>query len=291
MVDQAQRLREMFQGQQAFPAPKRLGFSRVIVVSSGKGGVGKTNLVVNLAVLMGQAGNKVIILDTDLGMANVDILFSLKQSYNLVDVLRGHKDLDDITLKGPYGIEIVPGGSNLPDIVDMDQQQREQLISQFSRLEKEGSIMLVDCPAGLSRNVLSFIAAGDDLLLVTTPEPTAIADAYSIIKVVAHYKLKPNINLVLNMVRSVKQGESAYYRLENVCRSYLNVKTKFLGCIEFDEHVHKAVLNCSPYVLQFPRSQASRHMREIARNLLHEKTAPPAPKKGGFLNRFLQFLK
>lgn len=291
MVDQAQRLREIFQGQQVYTVPNRSGLSRVIAVASGKGGVGKTNLVVNLSILMGQAGNKIIILDADLGMANVDILLDLRSSYSLVDVVQGRKDLSEIILKGPYNIEVIPGGSKLQEMVDMDQQQREQLISKFSNLEREGYIIFIDCPAGLSRNVLSFLAAADELLLVTTPEPTAIADVYSIIKIVNQYKLCSNISLVVNMVRNMKQGENIYRRLENVCNSYLNMKINYLGCIEFDEFVHKAVLNCSPFVLQFPRSQAARQVREITRHLLYEgrgETAPPVKKKEGFLSRFLR---
>jgi flagellar biosynthesis protein FlhG len=291
MADQAQRLREMFRGQEDFSFPRRTDSSRVIAVASGKGGVGKTNLVVNLAIVMGQLGNKVVILDTDLGMANVDILFNLRHSYSLVDVLKGHKDLSEVVLEGPYNVKVIPGGSSLPEIVEMDHQQRERLLSQFSNLEEEGRIILIDCPAGLSRNVLSFVAAANDLLLVTTPEPTAIADAYSIVKVMDQYKLHANISLVVNMVRSVKQGEGVYRRFKNVSRSYLNTNIDFWGSVLFDEHVHKAVLNSFPFVLQYPRSQATRHVREIARHLLNVKEGvaePPTKRGGGFLSRLLQ---
>jgi flagellar biosynthesis protein FlhG len=290
MVDQAERLREIFQESQFHKAPRRRGLSRIIVVASGKGGVGKTNLVVNLAVVMGQWGQKTIILDTDLGLANVDILMDLKPSFSLVDVIRGYKDLSEVVLRGPFNVEVVPGGSGLSEIVSLDNHQREQLISRLSYLEEKGDILLIDCSAGLSRTVLSFIAAADELIMVTIPEPTAITDVYSIIKVVNNYRLHSTVNLVVNMMRSAKEGENVFKRIDKVCQNFLDITINFLGGIEYDQHVHKAVLSCSPYVLQFPRSRAAQCTRHIARRLLFEEEAASGvnKKEGGFLNRLIQ---
>ncbi|MDO9536572.1 MAG: MinD/ParA family protein [Bacillota bacterium] len=291
MVDQAERLREIFQGRQTYNAPKRRGLSRIIVVASGKGGVGKTNLVVNLAIVLGQWGHKIVILDTDLGLANVDILLDLKPEYSLLDVIRGYKDLSDVVLRGPFNVEVIPGGSGFSEVVTLDNHQREQLVSRLSYIEENGDILLIDCAAGLSRNVLSFIAAADELIMVTTPEPTAITDVYSIIKVVNNYRLHSAVNLVVNMTRSPKEGENVYKRIQKVCENFLEIDLNFLGDIEFDHSVHQAVVNCLPYVLQFPRSRAAQCTRQIARRILFEEEMVPEEEKkkeGGFLKRLIK---
>ena len=290
MVDQAERLREMYKEKKFQKPPRKKGLSRVIVVASGKGGVGKTNLVVNLAVVMGQLGQKTVILDTDMGLANVDILMDLKYDFSLVDVIRGYKDLSEVILKGTFNVEVIPGGSGLSEIINLDNHQREQLISRLSYLDEEGDILLIDCSAGLSRTVLSFIAAADELIMVTTPEPTAITDVYSIIKIVSNYNLHSSVNLVVNMIRSSREGAAVFKRINKVCRNFLDIDINFLGGIEYDQHVHRAILSCSPYILQFPRSRASQCIRRIARRLLFEEEAihDVNQKKEGFLNRLMQ---
>ncbi len=274
MVDQAEKLRAMFKEQQPRPVLRRQRRSRMIAVASGKGGVGKTNLVVNLAIALGQMGKKVIILDADLGMANADILLDLKPSYSLVDVISGEKEMKDVILKGPFNVDVIPGGSGLSDLVSLDSQQREQLISRLSYLEDDDNIILVDCPAGISRDILSFFAAADDLLLVTTPEPTAITDVYGIIKVVDSYQLHTRIKLVINMVRNHREGENVFQRINYVCQHFLSIRVDFLGDIEYDQKVRQAVLTCSPYILQFPRSRATLGTQQIARRLSMEGKVP-----------------
>ena len=276
MADQADRLRSMIQERSSF---KEGSFSRIISVASGKGGVGKTNLVVNMGIIMGQLGRKIIILDTDWGMANTDILMDLKPSYSLIDVIRGGKQLQDVLLKGPHNVEVLPGGACLSDLIDLDNWQREELFSKLSYLEQEDAILLIDCSAGLSKDVFSFIISSDDLVLVTTPEPTAITDAYGIIKVISKYESRPRIGVVVNMVRHTNEGEAIFQRIEEVSRRFLDVKVDYLGCVEFDQHVKKAVVNCYPYSLQFPRSRATLLTREITRNLLYGDDEQAAGKK------------
>lgn len=291
MTDQAERLREMFRKRHPPARPSRKTGSRIIVVASGKGGVGKTNLVVNIALVLGQAGNRVIILDTDVGMANVDIMLDLRPGHTLVDVIRGEKELEDVILKGPFNVEVIPGGSGLSELVSMDNQKREHLISRFSSLEEEGSYILVDCSAGLSRDVLWFIAAADDLVMVTTPEPTAITDVYSIIKVVNNYRLHTSVKMVVNMVQNEAEAESVFRRIERVSQSFLELEMEFLGGIEYDPCVKKAVLNCYPYVMQFPRSKAAQKIRLITKKILQEEEElPPAEnsKESGFFSRLFQ---
>ncbi len=287
MVDQAERLRSIIQERSSRQIVDKGRFSRIIAVASGKGGVGKTNLVVNMGIIMGKLGHKIVILDTDLGMANTDILMDLKPVYTLVDVIQGNKDLKEVLLKGPHNVELLPGGSCLPELINLDNQQREQLFSRLSYLDQEENILLIDCSAGISRDVLFFVASSDDLVLVTTPEPTAITDAYGIIKVINKHGLKPKISVVINMVHHLKEGEVVYQRINNVCRKFLDIGVKYLGSIEYDQHVQRAVLNCYPYVLQFPRSRATLLTREITRRLLSEEEKPAKKKEEKFLRRFL----
>ena len=293
MADQAQRMREIFQRGQVFKAPRKGGLPRTFVVASGKGGVGKTNIVVNLALILGQWGQKITILDTDLGMANVDILLDLNSRFTLIDVIQGRKDLHDVILRGPANVEVIPGGSGLSQIVNLDRQQREQLIARFSALEEKGGLLLVDCSAGLSHDVLSFIAAADELILVTTPEPTAITDVYSIIKIVNNYRLHTHVNLIVNMVNNARDGENVFKRIKRVCENFLEIEVVFLGGIEYDQSVQKAVLSSYPYALQFPRSRAAQCTRHIARRILFGVETPEAgplqaDKKEGFLRRLLK---
>ena len=292
MADQAQRMREIFRKSRDFKEPHQGRPSRTFVVASGKGGVGKTNIVVNLALILGQLGQKITILDTDFGMANVDILFGLNSRFTLIDVIQGYKSFDDVILKGPGNVRIIPGGSSLSQIVDLDRQQREQLLSRFSSLEENGGLMLIDCPAGLSHDVLSFIAAADELILVTTPEPTAITDVYSIIKIVDNYKLHSHVNLIVNMMNSARDGQNVYKRIKRVCESFLEIEVVFLGGIEYDQSVQRAVLGSFPYVLQFPHSRATQCTRDIARRILFgvgtpEAGLPEPEQKKGFIRRLL----
>ncbi len=289
MADQAERLRAIVQGQRDMGSSRPKGASRTIVVASGKGGVGKTNLVINMALTMGQLGRKTMILDADLGMANVDILLDLKPVYTLIDVMSGKKELQEVILRGPYNLEVLPGGSCIPEIINMDTRQREQLISRLSYLENEVDILFIDCSAGISRNVLSFIAAADDLVLITTPEPTAITDVYSVIKIVDKYCMHASVGLIVNMVGSMREGEQIFDRIARVCHNFLNLKLTHVGSVDFDQHVQKAVINCSPYVLQYPRSRAAQATQQIARHLLGVDTAKLSGRKeNGFVRRLFQ---
>ncbi len=290
MTDQAERLRKIVKGQRHSLTARPQGVARTIVIASGKGGVGKTNLVVNMALTMGQLGRKTMILDADLGMANVDILMNLKPVYTLIDVMSGKKELQDVILRGPYNLEVLPGGSSIPEIIEIDINQREQLISRLSYLENEVDILFIDCSAGISRNMLTFISAADELVLVTTPEPTAITDVYSVMKIVDRYCMHTSAGLIVNMVSSMGEGERIFNRLARVCHNFLNLKLTNVGCVDFDQHVQKAVINCSPYVLQYPRSRAAQATQQIARHLLGVGTGEllPENKDKGFVRRLLQ---
>ncbi|MGI6658890.1 MAG: MinD/ParA family protein [Dethiobacteraceae bacterium] len=287
-MDQAERLRQLVWKQQTAPTVlKAKNKSRVITVTSGKGGVGKTSLVVNLAIALSLLGKRVMVLDADLGLANVDIMLGLLPQHTLHDVVRGTKSLADIALDGPAGIRLLPGGSGLSELADLGEKQRKALIDKLAALEESADILLIDTGAGLSRTVLSFVAAADEMLLITTPEPTAIRDAYGMVKVAATQQLQQKIGLVVNLISSEREGKEIAERLLTVSQQFLQVELQYLGGIRADAHVVTAVKQQQPFYLHSPRCRAAGNIRQIAGALL---SLPPEQPRGfsGFFNRLAQ---
>jgi flagellar biosynthesis protein FlhG len=292
LADQAERLRALARTKEDCLPQKSMhaDFSRVIAVVSGKGGVGKTNLVVNLALSLGQLGEKTIILDADVGLANVDILMGLSASASLADVLQGRRELKEVMLRGPYNVAVIPGGSALAEVFSLDSQQQEQLNARLAAFgaKKEG-LLLVDCPAGISRNLLALLGLAGEVILLTTPEPTALADAYSMIKIMERRRLFPKIYLVVNLVSSLKEGERVFARLRETCRRFLSIEPVFLGSIGFDSAVKKAVLKRSPFLIHYPHCAAAQEIQDIARRLRGAGATLPFPteEEGNILKRLL----
>ena len=261
MEDQAQKLRELMQAgapaanQQGPASQKR---TRVITVTSGKGGVGKTNLSVNLALAYAQQGKKVIVLDADLGLANVNIMLNMIPKYNLYHVIRKQKTMREIILDTEYGIQIVAGASGFSKIANLSEEERQSFISELYSLAG-ADIIIIDTSAGVSSNVLSFVAAADDAIIITTPEPTAITDAYGIIKIIATEveNLNIGLKLVVNRVKSVLEGKKVAERIINISGQFLNLKVEYLGCIYEDPIVPTSVIRQKPFILSDPKSKAA----------------------------------
>jgi len=274
MLDQASKLREIVaKGKMN----KKLAIPtfRTIAVASGKGGVGKTNLTLNLAIALAQLEKKVMILDADLGMANVDILLGLVTQYNLLSVIKGHKSLAEIIVEGPLGIKIIPGGSGLGEITSIDKQHQELLWEELKDICKDIDYLFIDCGAGISRTILGFISAADDVLVVLTPEPTSITDAYSVIKVLSKFEINSQVLLTVNKVSSLKEANLTANKIETVSNKFLNIKIKRLGYISKDHHVEKAVCNQIPFTMLDPRCQASNDIKQLAINLIEGRMKPP----------------
>lgn len=284
MQDQAAKLRELVKyGREdsAHHAP------RIIAVASGKGGVGKTNLVVNLAIALAEMGQRVVIFDADLGLANVDVLVGVVPKYNLYDVLQGTKTISEIIVTGPAGVRIVPGGSGIQDLANLDYYQRERLVRSLKELEQDTDFLLVDTGAGISRNVLGFISAADEVIIVLTPEPTSLTDAYGVIKIMSKFKLHSEVHLVVNRVASAQEAQQTIGKMVTVVQKFLQIKVLPLGYIFDDKAVGKAVRKQEPFLLRFPDSAAAGSLRQLATNLLEGNYRPP---KGttGFLNRLIR---
>lgn len=262
MEDQAQKLRELMQnGAPASAAPQGASSqkrTRVITVTSGKGGVGKTNLSVNLALAYAQQGKRVIVLDADLGLANVNIMLNMIPKYNLYHVIRKQKTMKEIILDTEYGIQIVAGASGFSKIANLSEEERQGFISELYSLAG-ADIIIIDTSAGVSSNVLSFVAAADDAIIITTPEPTAITDAYGIIKIIATEveNLNIGLKLVVNRVKSVLEGKKVAERIINISGQFLNLKVEYLGCIYEDPIVPSSVIRQKPFILSDPKSKAS----------------------------------
>ena len=274
-MDQAEKLRELVkerkmekpppqeEGEDALTPGKRTA-SKVIAVASGKGGVGKSNFTVNLAIELSKMGNRVMIMDADLGLANIDILLGINPKYNLSHVINGEKDLKDIITETEFGIKIIASGSGVKELVNLSNQQRDSFIRNLSELEDMVDIMLVDTGAGISKNTLSFIYASDYSIVVTTPEPTALMDAYGLIKVTSMSKNKIPLKLIVNMANTKEEAKEIASRVILLSRRFLNIFVESYGFIYRDKSVLSSVMAQKPFSVLYPSSKASECIKQIA---------------------------
>ncbi|MCC6443391.1 MAG: MinD/ParA family protein [Armatimonadetes bacterium] len=270
MSDQAQGLRVLAQQQKKLARsekPEQRSCCRTIAITSGKGGVGKTNLTANLAILMARDGERVLVFDADLGLANIDVLLGVSPPYNLHHVLQGAKTLEDIVISGPGGIAIITGGSGILDLAHLSEERREAVLSDFPRLDRMADVVLFDTGAGLSQNVLAFVLAADEVLVVTTPEPTAMADAYAMIKVVSQKNPEAILKLVVNMAADGKEAGAIAQNIMSVSRRFLQVPVAYLGHVPADASMGKAIRRQQALSLAYPASPAAQHIARIAAGL------------------------
>ncbi|WP_022664701.1 MinD/ParA family protein [Desulfospira joergensenii] len=241
---------------------------RVIAVTSGKGGVGKTNIVGNLAVSMAGTGKRVVIIDADVGLANVDILFNLRPEYNIRHVVSSEKRLEQVMVRSKHGVDIIPGGSGFADLTRLSEGEKLNLLSEFETLADKADIILVDTGAGISANVLYFNSAADECVVVATAEPTSITDAYALMKVMSQEYGTRYFKLIVNMVESQKDAKRVYASLSNALDKFLkNVVLEYLGCIPFDRQVQKAVQKRGLLMDHAPDSAAALAMDRIGVSL------------------------
>ncbi len=239
--------------------------SRVIAVSSGKGGVGKTNIAVNMGLTLAKRGIRVALLDADLGTANVDVLMGIRPQYHLQHLITGQRSLAEIMVETPSGLKIIPGASGLPDLVDLPDAQRDVLLRSMMALDGTVDLLLIDTGAGVGRNVVQFILSAGEVLLVTTPEPTAVTDAYALMKVLSGYRLPLAIKLVVNNAGR-GEGEAVVERLTTVAEQFLGRSIEPVGILPHDKNVPLAVRRQTPVVEFNPQSPLA-----MALNLLAER--------------------
>lgn len=231
---------------------------KVISISGGKGGVGKTNTAINLAIALSELNNKVLLFDADLGLSNVDVLLGIRSKNNISDVLHGRCRLEDVLVSGPSGIQIIPASSGVDEMANLDNLEIASLVRSFSDLTHDIDIMIVDTAAGISNQVLSFVHACQDNILVVCNEPTSLTDAYALIKVLAQQQSNTSFKILANMTRNEEDGLEMFYKLKATTDKYLDISLQYLGAIPFDNHLRDAVQKQKPVLTAFPDCPASR---------------------------------
>jgi len=296
MGDQADKLRKIVENLgspvNAGVQDQRKGAAKVITVTSGKGGVGKTNITVNLAIALSKMGFKVAILDVDFGFANVDVMLGVTAKYTLLELIRGERNILEVLTDGPCNIQFLSGGSGVEELIQLDKEHIGEFISSISFLDRLFDVILIDTGAGLSRNIMSFILAADEVLLITTPEPTAITDAYAMIKMISKQDKHRIVKLVVNKAESYKEANDILDKLLMVSDKFLSFRLQKTGYILKDECIPKAVKQQKPFFISYPKSQASHQITELAINLFsNNESMNPTNTYGkgirGFFSRLL----
>lgn len=283
MADQAQKLREFVQ--------QNKGKARVLSVTSGKGGVGKTNTSVNIAIALAQKGSRVALLDADLGLANCEVLLGLNSLYNLQHVIDGDKNIMQILVKGPGGINVIPGSSGIAKLADLGPTARQNVLNGLETIQEQFDFIIIDTMAGIGQNAVSFNVAADEVLLVTTPEPSAIVDAYAMVKAISGHRKDALIRVVVNMVSNQKQALAVANKLSGVSKQYLGRNLSFLGFIPRDPHVGQAVMQSFPFSIRYPHCPATRSLETLADRLLRQGAEAARAGNGpGFFRRFAETL-
>ena len=250
----------------------------VIVITSGKGGVGKSNFVVNLAITLQKKGNKVLVFDADVGMGNDDVLMGIYPKYTMFDVING-KEIEDIIEQGPAGVMLLAAGSGLNQVEDLQTEERENFLNKLESLEGYDYIIM-DTGAGINKSVLAFISCSEELVLLTTPEPTSLTDAYSLIKATSHFKIKDKANVVVNKTFTEEEGIQTFNKLKKAVDKFLDLDVTYLGAISDDRKLVKSVRDQVPFVIAYPNSDAAREIDIIAEKFINGKEYNAKPSIG-----------
>ena len=266
-MDQADALRKLVSETEEKPT------TRVITVTSGKGGVGKSSISLNLAISMSRMGKRVILLDADFGLANIEVMLGIRPKANLADLMFRGKDLKDIIVDGPEGFRFISGGSGIQELARMNRDQCIYLTKKLVELDELADVIIIDTGAGISDSVLEFVASSNEVLLVATPEPTSITDAYALLKALNRKsefsKSSTTIKMIANRVRNADEGRNVLYEnMKNVVNRFLNISLEFLGSIPQDDLVQKAVMRQTPVTVGAPNSPASKALEAMAKELL-----------------------
>lgn len=262
---------------------------RVIAVSSGKGGVGKTNVVANLALYFSSLGKKVLVLDADLGLSNIDVLLGIAPKYNIRHVIKGEKSMEEIIVEGPGGISIIPASSGIKELTSLSDTEKLKLISELDNIKTPFDLFLIDTGAGINMNVLFFCVASQELVVLVTPEPTSIADGYALIKVLLRDFGEKNFKILVNNAKNEREAVETFNKLSIVAERFLNLSLDYLGFLPFEKRIKDAIVAQKGFINLYPNSNFSRILGEVGARLLG---SPPAgPVKGNvqfFLKKALE---
>lgn len=289
-MDQAQQLRNIIKlNNQKLPR-----VARVITVTSGKGGVGKSSTAINLAIQLSKTGKKVIILDADFGLANIEVMFGVMPKYNLSDVIYKGKNIKDIITEAPMGIKFVSGGSGIEGLANLDKIQISHLINGLVELDHLADIIIIDTGAGISDSVLEFVIAGTEIILVTTPEPTSLTDSYSLLKALNNHqdfiKQETSVKVVANRINSVSESKNLFEKLNLVSNKFLSLSLTHLGEIPQDDNVARAIMQQQPVSMKYPNTKAAKAYEILAMNLLNEQSLSMPFSRRGITNLFSNYM-
>jgi len=267
MKDQAENLRQLVMNRADRQATVSTSNTRIITIASGKGGVGKTNFTINLGILLQKMGYKVLIIDADLGLGNVDIMLGLSSPYNLSHIVFNGIDIQEVIIEGPSGIMILPGGNGLLELANLKPRQLDKFIRELTKLESMVDIILIDTGAGLSANNIKMILAANEVILITTPEPTSLMDVYGVVKIVSKIDRNRHFNLVMNKVDNINEANNNIKNIQKAGKRFLNVEISTLGLLDNSSIVSKSVKDQRPFVLDYPHSKISKQLNSIVNSL------------------------
>lgn len=276
-MDQATQLRNLIKSNQQRPV------ARVITVTSGKGGVGKTSISVNLGLALQALGKRVVMLDADFGLANIEIMFGIRPKYNMADLINGGKTIEEIITRGPRGIGFLSGGSGIQELVSLSKDQISRFTQALYGLDELADIIIVDTGAGISDVVMEFISASSEVLLIVTPEPTSITDSYALLKTLSKkenfYANYIPVKMISNRVETVSEGRELYKKLRTVVNEFLAIQFEYLGAIPQDQHLSKSVYQQNPVAISYPHSLSANAINELATMINDNKRIEQRMKK------------
>lgn len=290
-MDQAEQLRNIVKQQN-----KKQRSARVITVTSGKGGVGKSNVSVNLAIQMSRLGKRAVILDADFGLANIEVMLGIRPKYNLADMMFRGRDVKDIICAGPEDIGFISGGSGLREMTNLNKDQILSLVRTMYELDHYADVVIIDTGAGISDTVIELVASSSEVLLVATPEPTSITDAYALLKTLHRHDgfeaERTSIKMIGNRIQSYEEGKELYLKLNTVVNKFLGMEMDYLGAIPYDECLPRAVMQQQPVSLAYPDAPSARALLELAMVLEDEKTEiAPMDTAHGLAGLFTKIFK
>lgn len=289
MKDQAEQLRHIVA--RLKQRNRDRGNARIITITSGKGGVGKTSLTTNLGISLAQMGYRVIIIDGDFGLANIDLMLGMASRYGLREMILGQMDVNEVILEGPSGIKFISGGSGIRELINLGSHQMDVFLEKIDKLNDMADIVLIDTGAGASDNVVKMALAAHEIVLVVTPEPTAITDAYALTKIITSIRQDVDLRLIINRVQSMTEAEDILDKFTKTVYRFLGITVEALGSVNDDIHVPKSIREQIPYIVSYPNCRASRQVGYIAKKLTEQNNEVRRDNQGlvSYFRRLLDF--